>query len=93
MMEHVGHCGDGYEWIEKRYDRKVIVVPTLVPDFIIEESIGYAHGIMGANFWIMCKTKEALKESGERALKAIYSLDGVIPPFDICKDVITCSNM
>jgi len=84
MMERVGHCGDGYEWVEKRYDREIIVVPIMVPDFIIERYLGYAQGVMGANFWIMCKTKEALKEAGEKALNAIHKIEGVITPFDIC---------
>jgi formylmethanofuran--tetrahydromethanopterin N-formyltransferase len=84
MMERVGHCGDGYEGIEKRHGREVIVVPIMIPDFVIERYLGYAHGIMGANFWIMCKTKEALKEAGEKALAAIHEVDGVITSFDIC---------
>ncbi len=84
VMERVGHCGDGYEWVEKRYGREVIVVPIMVPDFIIERQIGYAHGVMGANIWLMCKTREALKEAGNRALTAIHEINGVITPFDIC---------
>lgn len=84
MMERVGHCGDGYEWIEKRLGREVIVIPIMIPDFVIERYLGYAHGIMGANFWIMCKTKEALKEAGEKALAAIHEVDGVVTSFDIC---------
>ncbi len=84
MMERVGHCGDGYEWTEKRYGRDVIVVPIMVPDFIIERYLGYAHGVMGANFWIMCKTKETVKKAGEKALQAINEIEGVITPFDVC---------
>jgi len=84
MMERVGHCGDGYEWGEKRFGREVIVVPIMVPDFIIERFLGYAHGVMGANFWVMCKTKEALKMAGEKALEAIHEIDGVVTPFDVC---------
>lgn len=84
MMERVGHCGDGYEWIEKRFRREVIMIPIMVPDFIIERYIGYAHGVMGANFWIMCKTKQALRKAGEKALEAIHKIDGVITPFDVC---------
>lgn len=84
MMERVGHCGDGYEWEEKRHGRNVIVVPIMVPDFIIERFLGYARGVMGANFWIMCKTKEAVKEAGEKALEAIHKVEGVVTPFDVC---------
>jgi formylmethanofuran--tetrahydromethanopterin N-formyltransferase len=84
MMTRVGHCGDGYEWIEKRHGREVIVVPLMVPDFIIERYLGYARGVMGANFWVMCKTKEAVKKAGEKALEAIHNVAGVITPFDVC---------
>ena len=84
MMERVGHCGDGYEWIEKRYGREVIVVPLMVPDFVIEHYLGFARGVMGANFWVMCATKKAVKEMGEKALDAIRKVEGVITPFDVC---------
>lgn len=84
MMERVGNCGDGYEWTEKRHGRDVIVVPIMVPDFIIERRLGYARGVMGANFWVMCKTKLALKEAGKKALEAIHKIDGVITPFEVC---------
>jgi len=84
MMERIGHCGDGYEWEEKHFGRSVVVVPLMVPDFIIERRIGYAHGVMGANFWIMCKTKAALRKAGEKALHAILHVKGVVTPFDVC---------
>jgi formylmethanofuran--tetrahydromethanopterin N-formyltransferase len=84
MLESVGHCGDGYEWVEKRYGREVIVVPLMVPDFIIERYLGYAMGVMGGNFWVMCETKQALKEVSEKALAAIHKVDGVVTPFDVC---------
>jgi len=84
MMERVGHCGDGYEWEEKRYGRDVIVVPLMVPDFVIERYLGYARGVMGGNFWIMCTTKEVLKEAGAKAMKAINKVYGAVTTFDIC---------
>ena len=84
MMERVGHCGDGYEWTETRFRREVIVVPIMVPDFVIERFLGYGRGVMGANFWIMCQTKEAVKEAGAKALEAIHKVEGVITPFEVC---------
>ena len=84
MMTRVGHCGDGYEWVEKRHGREVIVVPLMVPDFVIERYLGYARGVMGANFWVMCQTKESLKKAGARALEAIRNVAGVVTPFDVC---------
>jgi formylmethanofuran--tetrahydromethanopterin N-formyltransferase len=84
MMERVGHCGDGYEWEELRFGRNVIVVPLMVPDFVIERYLGYARGVAGGNFWIMCSTKAALKEAGKKALDALHKVEGVVSTFDIC---------
>jgi len=84
MMERVGHCGDGFEWEEQRYDRRVIVVPIMVPDFLIERYIGYARGVSGGNFWYMCKTKKAVMDAGKKALKAISQIEGTITPFNVC---------
>jgi formylmethanofuran--tetrahydromethanopterin N-formyltransferase len=84
MMERVGHCGDGYEWMERRHGREVIIVPLMVPDFVIERYLGYARGVMGANFWVMCKTKEAAKQAGKIALETIHQVKGVVTPFDVC---------
>jgi formylmethanofuran--tetrahydromethanopterin N-formyltransferase len=83
-MKHVGHCGDGYEWEEEEYGRKMIVVPIAIPDFKIERKIGYMNGIMGANFWYMCGDKKTVTEAGKAALNAIDQVEGVITPFDIC---------
>jgi len=84
MMERVGHCGDGFEWEEQLYGRNMIVVPIMVPDFLIERFIGYARGISGGNFWYMCKTKKAVMDAGRKALEAISQIEGVITPFDVC---------
>ncbi len=84
MMLKVGHCGDGYEWVENRYGKDMIIVPLMVPDFKIERYLGYARGVMGANFWIMCETKEAVNQAGKKALEAIHKIKGVVTPFDIC---------
>ena len=83
-MERIGRCGDGFEWEEKRYGRDVITVPIMVSDFRIERYLGYGRGVMGGNFWYMCKTKEAVMEAGRKALKAISQIEGVVAPFDIC---------
>jgi len=84
MMERVGHCGDGFEWEERLYGRRMIIVPIMVPDFLIERYIGYARGVAGGNFWYMCKTKEAVVNAGKKALQAISQIEGVITPFDVC---------
>jgi formylmethanofuran--tetrahydromethanopterin N-formyltransferase len=84
MMERVGHCGDGFEWEKEMYERRMIVVPIMVPDFLIERYISYARGIAGGNFWYMCKTKGDVMRAGKKALEAIHQVEGVITPFDVC---------
>jgi len=84
MLERVGHCGDGFEWEEERYGRRIIVIPLMVPDFIMERNLGYAKGVTGANFWYMCETKEAVMTAGKKALEAIGKVEGAIVPFGIC---------
>lgn len=84
MMRSVGHCGDGYEWEERRYERSLIVIPLMVPDFLIERYLGYAKGVMGANFWYMCKDRQSVMVAGRKALEAIDDVEGVITPFGIC---------
>lgn len=84
MMKRVGNCGDDFQWEEKRYGRNMIIVPIMVPDFQIERYIGYAKGVMGANFWYMCATKDAVIKAGEQALEAINQVEGIITPFNIC---------
>ena len=84
MMDIVGHCGDGYEWIVEEYDRTMINVPIAVPDFQIEEKLTLNNGIMGANFWYWCSSEEAVLKAGEKALDAIMSVEGATTPFDVC---------
>lgn len=84
MMDRVGHCGDGFEWEENRHGRDVIIVPLMVPDFVIERRLGYSKGIMGANFWYFCKTKKSVIIAGRKALEAINTVKGVVTPFGIC---------
>lgn len=83
MMDRVGHCGDGYEWVEDRYGREMIIVPTMVPDFEIEHYLGYSKGVAGGNFWYFCESKEAVMSAGRKALSAIRDVEGAITPFGI----------
>ncbi len=83
-MDRVGHCGDGYEYEEEFKGRKIIRVPLMMGDFVIERYLGYGRGVMGGNVWFMCKTEEDGLEAGDRAVEAIGKVEGVITPFDVC---------
>ncbi len=81
---NVGRCGDGYEWEEEMWGRKVIRVPIMFGEFIIERHLGYAEGIAGGNVWFFCESEEAALEAGEAAIEALKDMEGVITSFDIC---------
>ena len=84
MMDIVGHCGDGWEWIVDEYGRKMINVPIAVPDFQIEEKFKINDGIMGGNFWYLCETPEAVLTAGEAIIDAIMEVEGATAPFGVC---------
>ncbi|ADC64828.1 Formylmethanofuran--tetrahydromethanopterin N-formyltransferase [Ferroglobus placidus DSM 10642] len=81
---NVGRCGDGYEWEEEMWGRKVIRIPIMFGEFIIERYLGYAEGIAGGNVWFFCESEEAALEAGEAAVEALKNMEGVITSFDIC---------
>ena len=81
---NVGRCGDGYEWEEEMWGRKVIRVPIMFGEFIIERYIGYAEGVAGGNVWFFCESEDSALEAGEAAVEALKGLDNVITSFDIC---------
>jgi formylmethanofuran--tetrahydromethanopterin N-formyltransferase len=84
MMDIVGHCGDGWEWIVEEYGRRMINVPIAVPDFQIEEKFKINDGIMGGNFWYLCETPEAVITAGDAIINAIMEVEGATTPFDVC---------
>jgi len=84
MMERVGHCGDGYEWIEERFGRKMINIPLMRGEFLIESEMGYDVGVMGGNVWFMCDSVDSALKAGDAAVDALADIEGVITSFDIC---------
>ncbi|WGI18139.1 formylmethanofuran--tetrahydromethanopterin N-formyltransferase [Methanonatronarchaeum sp. AMET-Sl] len=83
-MEKIGHCGDGYEWIEERNGREMINIPIMMGDFQIEKKIGYDTGVMGGNIWYYCDSTETAIKAGDAAIKAIKEIEGAVTPFKIC---------
>ncbi|MFX1339104.1 MAG: formylmethanofuran--tetrahydromethanopterin N-formyltransferase [Promethearchaeota archaeon] len=85
MMDNVGHCGDGYEWIIQKYNRKLINVPIMMGyDFLIDEELSYAPGVMGGNLWLFCNSVDSGIKVGREAVKIIGELDNVCTTFDVC---------
>jgi len=85
MMNNVGHCGDGYEWIVEKFNRKLINIPIMMGyDFLIEEDISYAKGVMGGNLWLFCNSLESGIKIGRESVKILAEIDNVCTTFDIC---------
>ena len=85
MMENVGHCGDGYEWVVEKYGRNLISVPIMMGyDFLIEEELSYAPGVMGGNLWLFCESIDAGIKVGREAVKIFAEIDDVCTTFDVC---------
>jgi formylmethanofuran--tetrahydromethanopterin N-formyltransferase len=85
MMNNVGHCGDGYEWIIEKYQRKMIEVPIMMGyDFLIENEISYAPGVMGGNLWLFCDSVDSGIKIGRKVVKIIAEIDDVCTTFDVC---------
>ena len=83
-LKRIGHCGDGYEEFEKRYEKEVINIPLMMGEFLIERYLSYAKGVMGGNVWFFCDSLESALKAGDIALDAVRKIDGIITPFDIC---------
>ncbi|MFX1374477.1 MAG: formylmethanofuran--tetrahydromethanopterin N-formyltransferase [Promethearchaeota archaeon] len=85
MMNNVGHCGDGYEWIVEKYNRKLISIPIMMGyDFLIEEEISYAPGVMGGNLWLFCDSVDSGIKIGREAVRIVAEIDNVCTTFDVC---------
>ncbi|MGQ4874044.1 MAG: formylmethanofuran--tetrahydromethanopterin N-formyltransferase [Promethearchaeia archaeon] len=85
VMNNVGHCGDGYEWIVEKFGRNLINVPIMMGyDFLIEREISYDKGVMGGNLWLFCDTVDSGIKVGREAVKIIAEVDNVCTTFDVC---------
>jgi formylmethanofuran--tetrahydromethanopterin N-formyltransferase len=85
MMNNVGHCGDGYEEIIEKYNRRLISVPIMMGyDFLVEEEITYAPGVMGGNLWLFCDSVNSGIKVGREVVKIIGEFDNVCTTFDVC---------
>jgi formylmethanofuran--tetrahydromethanopterin N-formyltransferase len=85
MMNNVGHCGDGYEDVISKFERRMISVPIMIGyDFLIEEELAYSRGVMGGNLWLFCDTVDSGIKVGREAVKIIAEIDDVCTTFDVC---------
>jgi formylmethanofuran--tetrahydromethanopterin N-formyltransferase len=77
----IAYFGDGYQYRDVRFGRKVWVVPILSGEFVIDRRFGYHDGLMGGNLWFMGRDEGAALLAAERARDAAAAVPGVVMPF------------
>lgn len=77
----IAYFGDGYQYRDERFGRKVWVIPILSGEFVIDRRFGYHDGLMGGNLWFMGRDEAAALLAAERARDAAAAVPGVIMPF------------
>jgi formylmethanofuran--tetrahydromethanopterin N-formyltransferase len=77
----VAYFGDGHQFTDERFGRRVWVVPILSGEFVIERRCGWTDGLMGGNLWFLGGTADAALEAATRAARAASEVPGVILPF------------
>jgi formylmethanofuran--tetrahydromethanopterin N-formyltransferase len=77
----VSYFGDGHQYKDQRYGRRVYVIPILSGEFVIERRCGWAEGLMGGNLWFLGTTADAALAAAETAARAASNQPGVSLPF------------
>ncbi|MFO0926129.1 MAG: formylmethanofuran--tetrahydromethanopterin N-formyltransferase [Gemmataceae bacterium] len=77
----IAYFGDGYQYRDTRYGRKMWVIPILGGEFVLDRRFGYRDGLMGGNLWFMGESLDAALLAAERAAAAAAGVAGVILPF------------
>jgi len=83
-LERVGYCGDGFETEVESFGRRMINVPLMMGEFLIEREMTVSKGIMGGNVWFFCESEKAGIDAGTAALESMQEIDNVIDSFGIC---------
>jgi len=73
--------GDGHQVRDRRFGRKVWVIPTMGGEFVMDRRFGYRDGIMGGNLWFLAESVDASLAAAEAGVRAIDAVPGTITPF------------
>jgi formylmethanofuran--tetrahydromethanopterin N-formyltransferase len=77
----IAFFGDGHQFRDERFGRRVWVIPILSGEFVLDRRFGYRDGLMGGNLWFLGTTADAALEAATRAAAAASKVAGVILPF------------
>lgn len=73
--------GDGHQFRQERFGRKVWNIPIMGGEFILDRRFGFADGIMGGNLWFFAETLDASLEAAQQGVRALGKVPGTIAPF------------
>ncbi len=77
----LAYFGDGYQFRDLRFGRRVWVVPILGGEFVIERRFCWQDGLMGGNLWLMGRDLDSALAAAEKAVAAVRQVPGAIMPF------------
>jgi formylmethanofuran--tetrahydromethanopterin N-formyltransferase len=77
----IAFFGDGHQFRDERFGRRVWVIPILGGEFVLDRRFGYGDGLMGGNLWFLGASEEAAIEAAARGVRAVAEMPGVIMPF------------
>ncbi len=77
----ISFFGDGYQFRDERYGRKVWVIPILGGEFVIDRRFGFRDGLMGGNLWYFGSDVASALTAAERGVAAVHHAPGTIMPF------------
>lgn len=81
MGRKIAYFGDGYQFRDERFGRKVWVIPILGGEFVLDRRFGWRDGLMGGNLWLMGDSEDSALEAAERGQRAVAQVQDVITPF------------
>ena len=77
----IAFFGDGWQFRDVRFGRRVWVIPILGGEFCLDRRFGFKDGLMGGNLWFLGRDVDAALLAAERAQAAAANVPGVITPF------------
>jgi formylmethanofuran--tetrahydromethanopterin N-formyltransferase len=77
----IAFFGDGWQFRDTRFGRRVWVIPILGGEFCLDRRFGIRDGLMGGNLWFMGRDIDSALLAAETAQGAVAKVPGVITPF------------
>ncbi len=77
----LAYFGDGFQFRDERFGRRVWVVPIMAGEFVIDRRFRWSDGLMGGNLWFLGRDIDAALLAAQRAEEAVRSVPGVVTPF------------